>query len=194
MNTNKIVYINTDINRSIIPNSEDFWDFYHYYPQTTSSTWRQVGGTLLLAHLRDLLKLRQKRNYYDSCALRVSIALHYVQPIPAGTPGANRNMDATMNRGESLADEDGYMFTKRIKANIRGRFILSSTLMTNYLTKIWGVGESISSDVELLKFENSLGDKEIGVFATTGHTGVIKKGYQDPYIKGYLPVNAWRLK
>jgi len=66
--------------------------------------------------------------------------------------------------------------------------------MREYLKNSWGNADKVAKSPQDLKdIVNSLKPRECAVFATTGHTGVLKSGYQDPQVERYLPVDVWVL-
>jgi hypothetical protein len=71
--------------------------------------------------------------------------------------------------------------------------------MKDYLLQKWRKeGAKVWDAPKLKQFINGLGAGQIAVFATPGphgrgHSGVLKQGYQDPYVVGELPAWIWAL-
>jgi hypothetical protein len=67
-------------------------------------------------------------------------------------------------------------------------------MMREHLKNHWGDPDHVvNTEDELDNVVDSLKPGECAVFATTGHVGTLKKGYQDPYVRGSLPVDVWVL-
>ena len=192
-----------------IPDSNSFWSAYPNYNHyvTSGKVWEKVGGNLYWSYLLG--------DYFNSCALRISIGLNASEEskIPSGKY-TNRAMDFTITRKEKRKFEERKLLNKQnaglyqdmlrfeenylnkgktiLKASLTGRFIISANRIGEYFIKSWGKGTAIKTKIELRKYEDCLAGK-VAIFSAGGHTGVLRKGYRDPYVEGYLPIVAWRL-
>jgi RHS repeat-associated protein len=155
------------------PTCNTFWPAYpRYGPNGTSQAdvWKKIGGNVGKAYGPDS----------NSCAARMSCGLNNGgAPIPRGTPGASRNFSDQKYEGK--AGDDKY-------------YIVSAQMMREHLKDKWGNPDKVAKTPQDLKdIVNGLKPGECAVFATTGHVGVLKPGYQDPYVDGLLPVDVWVL-
>ncbi len=163
-------------NMSRRPSSTTFWASYLRYGEsgtthgyTTDQVWRVIGGGIGL----------QYGPASNSCAARVSRGLNY-----GGAP-IRLFGSASMNLPEHVYEG---------KAGDGMRYIVSAEQMTFYLRLVWDKpNATLSNDAELVQFVFGLKPGQCAIFATKGHTGVLRSGYSDPYVKGYLPVAAWIL-
>ena len=77
------------------------------------------------------------------------------------------------------------------------RYIVWVPSLQSYLTTVWGKPDKVlSTNAEVVAFESSLGPDEVAVFAGPEHSGLIKHGYSDAYVKsdpGVMPVAVWKL-
>lgn len=155
------------------PSSTSFWASYLRYGGEdgygTDTVWRVIGGGIGL----------QYGPGSNSCAARVSHGLNY-----GGAPIRNFTA-ASMNLREHSYEG---------KAGDGMRYIVSAEQMAVYLRLVWDAPNSTpSTAAALIKFVDGLKPGQCAIFATKGHTGVLRSGYSDPYVGGFLPVAAWVL-
>lgn len=158
------------------PSSTTFWASYLCYCDsgetncyTTDKVWRVIGGAIGGSYGPGT----------NSCAARVSRGLNY-----GGAP-IRRFAAASVNLPEHVYEG---------RAGDGLRYIVSAEQMTAYLKLVWGnPNDTLSNDAQLGKFVFGLKSGQCAIFATAGHTGVLRPGYSDPYVRGYLPVKAWVL-
>ncbi len=161
------------------PSSAAFWAAYLNYddipPAKNVEVWKRIGGSLggKFGPVAE-----------NSCAARVSYGLNYGgAPIPGNAAGAWRNFkDRTY---ENKPGDDKYYIISVVRLNV-------------YLTKAWGYPDyrQVATVVELEKIIGNLKDAQCAIFATRkspGHSGVLKKGYTDPYVRAELPLDVWIL-
>ncbi|MCB0541308.1 MAG: hypothetical protein KDE33_27620, partial [Bacteroidetes bacterium] len=131
------------------------WKGYPHYgygsnPNGYSSeeVYEMVGGNIYEGFLSG--------EYYNSCALRLSVALiHCGHEIP---------------------------YIKDLQTNYnfkdKKRYIISAYHMKLYLEVILGnVHEFVNDVIEVEKLQNRLGNNEISILANAYHIGIVKKDY-----------------
>ena len=152
------------------PDSAKFWTAYlDYDGHTTAAVWETIGGNIGKAYGPSS----------NSCAARVSYGLNY----------SGAELEVFVAASVNFKDQE-----YNGKKGDGKRYIVSAEQMGNYLTLKWGAADhEVKTKEELKKFVDGLGAK-CAIFATTGHTGVLKKGYDDPVVEGFLPVKVWILK
>lgn len=164
---------------AVRPKSANFWDKYLNYDKypTSDSVWDYIGGSL--GSYFGPLPEDEK----NSCATRVSYGLNYG--------------GAKIQKG---ADYINYELPKyKGKAGDGLKYVVSAAHMLDYLTTNFGEKDAeIDSAQRLDEFIASLIQDESAIFATAGsggrgHSGVIRKDYNDPYLRGMLPVMVWKL-
>ncbi len=152
-----------------------YWNNYPNYAKYQSpAVWEKVGGSLLWAfvsHTGD--------DYYNSCALRVSIALVNSGLRPKAGQGRNRNFDYKVSSAKTrlgVSVKKGQI----LKAEVSGaRYVISARLipaLLNELTGIkampWKTKDEARSIADCLRRHNGE-----AFFASEGHVGMIKRGY-----------------
>ena len=115
----------------------------------------------------------QYGNPQETCATRLSWSMNHAGlPIPASS------------KFNTWKNSDG------------AHYIPRAVNMHAYLTSIWGLpDDSVIADdtgVSKQKIEGQLSSGQIAVFACSGHIGVIKSGYNDPYVAGFS-ADVWFL-
>jgi hypothetical protein len=160
------------------PSSSKFWKAYLNYDsyKTSSAAWDQIGGAIGKSYGPD----------GNSCASRVSYGLNYSGAlVQQFNSSASVNLKAHSYNGKA---GDGL------------RYITSAMQLAGYLKKNWGApNHAVKKADQLAKVIDSLANDQCAVFATPnppggrGHAGVLKKGYTDPYVLSYLPVDVWIL-
>lgn len=152
------------------PSSTAFWAAYlRYGVYDTSKVWSTIGGGIG----------KKYGPAENSCAARVSYGLNY-----GGAP-ISVFAAASMNYADHIYEG---------KAGDNMRYIVSAEQMKKYLNHAWGAPEYEPKSVaELDKILRDHDPNTCAIFATKGHTGALKAGYQDPYVTGYLPVQVWIL-
>jgi hypothetical protein len=74
-------------------------------------------------------------------------------------------------------------------------YIVGAGNMQDYLTALWGKPDAMLLDnAAATTFEASLQPGQVAVFAGFHHSGIIRQGYSDAYVKsdpGVMPVAAW---
>jgi hypothetical protein len=166
------VHIQSTIKDSRRPSGQLLWENFqladddHLGASYAGEVWNRVGGSLGSAGA--------KGNWLP-CAGRLSYALDRSgQKIPAISHVTYRN-------------SDGY------------HYILRASDMRKYLRKKWGKPDYAAFGVSNCvpyspSFLNSikLGDG-VAVFATNGHVGIIKAGYDDPMLAAQGVADIWKL-
>jgi RHS repeat-associated protein len=155
------------------PISTNFWAAYANVsydtvpPEDAVRVWQLVGGNLgAWGATRD-----SNGHVQESCATRLSYALNAVGD---GIP--------SIPNGVTWRNSDGR------------RYIIRAGDMHGYLTSIWqqADGSSASND-DVRQIESQLAPGQCAIFATRtspGHSGVIRRGYHDPYVGGFV-VDYW---
>ncbi len=165
------------------PSSKKFWAAYTKVNYVTISdtdhhkVWELVGGGIGKTY---------GPTDQNTCATRMSYGLNYGgAEIPAGSPGASINYDNYVYAG---------------KKGDNKRYIVSAASMQDYMQKAWGNPDypQVGAVPVLNTIVSGLQADQVAVFATKGergrgHAGALKKGYQDPYVQGELPVDVWKL-
>jgi len=158
--------------------SRGFWAAYpDYNIMNNNMVWDLLGGSLGAEY---------GPRSENSCATRVSYGFNNMggADIPEGTPYAYQNRKAVSYKNRP-GDNKFY--------------IISAGRMKEYLTTKWGRPDSRPNTVaKLNNFVSALAPGQIALFATWGehghgHSGVLKQGYQDPHVTGFLPVDVWAL-
>ena len=169
--------------------SRAFWAVYPDYDTFIASmVWDLVGGSI-----GDTYGKNPDSNQM-SCATRVSYALNYVggNEIPRLGDPASPNTPPRSQRNRKNVSYHG-------REGDNKYYITGAGDMKEYLLRKWGKEDAKIGDVpKLNQFTAGLGAGQIAVFATPGprgrgHAGVLKQGYQDPYVEGELPVWVWAL-
>ena len=70
--------------------------------------------------------------------------------------------------------------------------------MNAFLKSKWGAPDfpQVADVSQLNSIITGLTEGQCAIFATRqspGHSGALKKGYQDPYVEGELPLDVWKL-
>jgi RHS repeat-associated protein len=127
------------------------WSAYPNYSTTsTADVWAMAGGWLQQNFLAG------DHNYYNSCALRLSIALNGSgNAIPKGTKGA------------SICESN--------------RYIISASSMLDYVSAEWGAADEKLSEGGLADLKGKLDNGKIAVVINGGHVGIVTKDYADQY-------------
>ncbi len=156
------------------PSGGDIWHAYQDVgydkwqgEEQRDNVWEFIGGSIGRTFAGQ-----------NTCGARVSYALNH---------GGSRLGSGVMNAPET--DYKG-------KKGDGLYYIVWTPQLIGYLQVVWGEPEKVlSSKKELDDFEASLKSDEVAVFVNDAgaHTGLIKKGYKDPYVDGELPVLVWRL-
>lgn len=137
--------------------------------ENKNEVWKFLGGSVGKKYLGG-----------NTCSARVSWALNN-----GGYP--------ITGRGEVNDPEKSFNGKKGDGKN----YIVWVPSLQSYLTSVWGAPDKIlTSNAEAVAFEASLGPDEVAVFAGPEHSGVIKHGYSDAYVKtdpDVLPVAVWKL-
>jgi hypothetical protein len=150
-----------------LPNASTFMSNYpDYNNYTGSGVWSLIGGSLQANYGAD-----SPGGVQNSCAARVSYGLNASgKPIPAGTPGANRNWGVDNNR-----------------------YIISAQQMNNYLSGAYGPpSQTLTSAAQLTTLRQGLGAGGAAIISSDGHAAVVTSDYADPYVSAYLG-NVWVL-
>lgn len=155
--------------------SSTFWAQYEkvnyvkYPPEQAVKFWQMVGGTLgTWGATPD-----KDGQIQESCATRMSWALN----------GAGLTIPSIRN--VTWKNSDGK------------RYITRAGDMHSFLEKLWGPpDDSSSNQAGVTRILNKLSEGQCAIFSTKsspGHTGVIKKGYEDPYVDQFS-VDVWLLR
>ncbi len=130
--------------------------------------WEHIGGSVGKKYVGG-----------NTCAARVSWAFNN-----GGFPvsGGEVNNSKTVYKGKN---GDGK------------NYIVWVPSLQNYLTREWGAPDAVlASNEQAIEFEATLDPGEVAVFAGPHHSGLIKQGYSDAYVKsdpGVMPVAVWKL-
>ena len=134
-----------------------------------NEVWKHVGGSVGKKYVGG-----------NTCAARVSWALNY-----GGFPITGRGEINDPRKTFSGKNGDGKSYIVWVRS------------LQSYLTSVWGSPDQmLTSNADAVAFENALGPDEVAVFAGPHHSGLIKKGYSDAYVKsdpGVMPVAVWKL-
>ena len=144
-----------------LPNASSFVNQYPNYSEYTGAgVWSLIGGSLDSNYGAD-----SPDGVQNSCAARVSYGLNNSgDPIPAGTPGGNKNWNGDGNR-----------------------YIISAKEMNSYLRSRYGSpSQTLGASSELESLRQGLGSGGAALISSTGHVGVITNSYSDPYVSSYL--------
>jgi len=161
--------------------SKSFWEAYKqvnydtFPPEKNVEVWKTVGGNI---------GKKFGPVAENSCATRVSWGLNYGGfPIPKGTSGAWHNFPDQSYEGKK--GDDKY-------------YIINAGNMNAFLKSKWGAPDfpQVADVSQLNSIITGLTEGQCAIFATRqspGHSGALKKGYQDPYVEGELPLDVWKL-
>lgn len=168
-----------------LPSSDAIWTAYsnvNYVmipPDKNGQVWALIGGNIGATF---------GPQNANTCATRLSYGLNYGgAPIPnsaQGGFGASKNFTTEQYNG---VPGDGK------------NYIVSAANMQKYLKSTWGnPNQTLQTEDDLKSLTANLSPGQSAVFATggpagQGHAGMIKAGYQDPYIVSELPVDVWIL-
>lgn len=134
-----------------------------------NEVWKHLGGSVGKKYLGG-----------NTCAARVSWALNY-----GGFPVTGRGEINDPKKSFAGKKGDGKSYIVWVPS------------LQGHLTNVWGRPDRIlSTNAAAVAFENTLGPDEVAVFAGPHHSGLIKKGYSDAYVKsdpGVMPVAVWKL-
>ena len=170
-------------------NSRAFWEVYPDYDiMVADQVWDLVGGSIGETYGKN------PDSNQMSCATRVSYALNYVggNEIPRLGDPAAPNKPPRSQRNKKSVSYHG-------REGDNKYYITGAGDMKEYLLQAWRKEDAKVRNVsELKKFVSELRAGQIAVFATPGprgrgHAGVLKQGYQDPYVEGELPIWVWAL-
>jgi hypothetical protein len=124
----------------------------------------------------------------NTCAARVSRALNYGGagiPDSAQVPHeASKNFPTVVYKG---VPGDGR------------NYIVSAAKMQGYFTALLGApSRRLRTVADISSIVSGLAAEQCAVFATggatgNGHTGLLRRGYTDPFVESQLPVDAWIL-
>jgi RHS repeat-associated protein len=154
--------------RSQRPDSSVFFENYPDYENyTPEAVWNLVGGGL------GNWGVRNPGYPENTCAVRTSYALNKAgSSIPSWAPMAN----------QSSGGAPGY-------------YIISAAQMNSYLKQAYGRPDAVLKNYnDLVVFWNGLKPGQVAIVASSHHVAVLKHGYNDPYVAGYLgnDTNAWK--
>jgi RHS repeat-associated protein len=170
------------------PSSTAFWESYLNYDFfSPKNVWERVGGSL------GKWGMAGPQAPQETCATRVSYGLNYSGAAIDGSEksidpgGFVKNSSSVSYKG--VAGDDNW-------------YIIRAVTMNKYLTATWGKPEytpKTSTELDTVMSHLDSQNGQIAIFARKtlngpyGHSGVLKKGYQDPYVNGELPVDVWML-
>lgn len=161
------------------PSSATFWANYPDYSISQQDVWRIfIAGNL--GRWGDT-PTRDHPTGQNTCATRVSHGLNYSgAAIPPTAPERwGRNFKREWYQGRS--GDDKY-------------YITSAEAMKRYLTRVWGSpNRTLRTAAEAASYTATLQTGQCAIFATAGHTGVLRKGYHDPHVDDFVPVEVWVL-
>ena len=161
------------------PRASDLWGNYTNFDVESDphNIYIGVGGEL--AELNRLHGQNEHDDYYDSCALRLSVALnHSGADVPSKVEGLK--LDSLTTQDERLPDLNGPV--------VPVSYITGAADMDKYLTKKWGdpeydlnINELSPEEVleRLKEIQKTLKPGEIAVMANSGHVGLITPSYMD---------------
>jgi hypothetical protein len=171
------------------PPSASFWGAYlNYEFYSAKNVWERVGGSLGTWGARNSAAGGDVEN---TCATRVSFAFSYSGDE---IDGSKRSIDP-----------GGFRFNHEAPAYNRVPgddkwYVIRASTMDKYLRNVWGrPGYVVNTPKDLANAMSHLNaqSQQIAIFATpragSGHSGVLKNGYQDPYVTSELPVDVWLL-
>ena len=213
-----------DLGQAQVPSSQEFWSGYpNYNTYSTEAVWRKVGGNLywsfIIRRYYNSCALRVSVGLNRTSAGKIPAGASSANKLmDFSIRRAEREEFENVRNGlvaaifdTNTSDEDRRTYIKhnnlmvafeneymkngknKVPAGERGYFIISASSITAYYQSVWGEGETLNTKEDVERFEKCLVN-QVAIFGSSGHTGVIKKGYKDPYIIAYLPVKAWKLK
>lgn len=156
--------------------ASDVWEKYPYYVEqkagggqypngkTTEDVWKQAGNNLYDNHMSG------GAEYHNSCALRLSIALH----------NCLGNFDAI----------DGVTI-RNVATN--QRYIISAAFMHDFLKSKLGAPHGLlaSGDRAALEtLQQDIGPDTVVIACSDGHAALIKNDYADKYVP-YGDMDYW---
>ena len=161
---------------SVRPLGSSIWNAYSQVgynvwsgEEMKNKVWEHIGGSV-----------GKRFEGGNTCAARVSWGLNY-----GGYP--------ILGRGTTNDSQKTY----KGKSGDGKSYIVWVPSLESYLTSQWGKPDAIlSSNAEATAFEATLKPDEVAVFAGPHHSGLIKQGYSDAYVKsdpGVMPVSVWKL-
>lgn len=134
-----------------------------------NEVWKHLGGSI-----------GRKYRGGNTCSARVSWGLNY-----GGFPisGAGEINDSRITFAGKAGD---------------GRiYIVWVPSLEAYLTSVWGApDQTLASNADVVAFEGTLLPDEVAVFVGKHHSGLIKHGYSDAYVKSdpsVMPAAVWKL-
>ncbi|WP_448003112.1 T6SS effector amidase Tae4 family protein [Agromyces bauzanensis] len=134
-----------------------------------NEVWKYLGGSVGKKYLGG-----------NTCAARVSWAMNY-----GGYPVTGRGEINDPRKTFAGKKGDGRSYIVWVPS------------LQGHLTNVWGAPDRIlRTNAAAVAFEKALGPDEVAVFAGPHHSGLIKKGYSDAYVKsdpGVMPVAVWKL-
>lgn len=120
----------------------------------------------------------------NTCATRVSYGLDY-----GGAPIAHYDNTVSFHNDPHT--------TFRGKAGDGKNYIVGAPAMAAHLTAQWGPPDArLTTNDQVTAFAATLTGTQGAIFAGPHHSGLIMKGYRDPYVftdPGVMPVQVWKL-
>ena len=165
----------------------EYWNNYPNYGISAETVWEKVGGGLYWLHVT------QTNEYYNTCALRVSIALvNSGKTISAGQGRTVNNnfkaiRDVTYN-GRSIKKDTLFEAEKP-----GSRYVISASHVSALLTQVLGkkpIKWSSMAEAEGLR-DCIVKENREAFFVAVGHAGMIKKDYLDPYFPYTATGEIW---
>lgn len=162
------------------PSCSAFWGAYSQIgynkwkgEEQRDNVWEFIGGNVGKSFVGG-----------NTCATRVSYGLNYGG---AAIP--------THNNSTSFFNDPHTTF--KGKAGDGKNYIVGAPAMDTYLTGLMGAPDGhFKAGKDVQTFADGLPADACAVFAGPHHSGLIKQGYQDPYVftdPSVMPVDAWRL-
>jgi RHS repeat-associated protein len=200
--------VNNPLNKWDYWGMSAYWDNYPKYTQRdatgnpiadansyeTTAVWQMVGGRLLWEHLID----EKEENYYNSCALRVSISLNKSGKTIGKNDGADWNFN---KKADKDVNKNGVQVVKgqllKAHPDENQRYFIRASQVPVFFDKSFPNVEKLTwkNQEEAQKHKNCIekNDAEAYFFAkgSINHAGMIKKGYKDPYYQNYTTGQIW---
>ena len=161
------------------PQSNTIWSTYQsisydVYNKNVPGVWKFIGGSI-----------GKDFDGENSCAARISYSMNY------GGSDINNSDPGWIYKNNPAVSYEG-------KDGDNKKYILSAWYMMKYLKLKWGKWDKfIRKNAEAVDVRDSLKTNQIAVFAGAHHVGIIKQGYNEPYVyhdPGVMPVAVWVLK
>jgi uncharacterized delta-60 repeat protein len=169
------------------PSSAKFWSGYKdvnyetITPADNIEVWKKVGGSVAKSFHQ-----RPDGRVADSCATRMCWGLNYGgDPVQKGVPGTRSWLNDPKVSFQGVKGDNNY-------------YIIGANEMLKYFNATLGppdtkVDFKYDQDAVDKWCKNNLQPGQCAIFASRGHTGVLKQGYTDTYATQEGELSIWKL-